>query len=452
MKRIMQYCMACIVLAGTLSSCSRQEEPQYAPDGDEVLFQGLVKNSNMISRSDFNEKDFVLINSSTDAHFGDIRICSSTSGASSEASSEASDVIAEYEPADAWQGRLEVKEKSEPLTWSKGTDAEYTFYACTYPSGPEGSDGGVTMDNDKSMQGWVTFGTQKKTDLEHFIVAKEGPLTYADNGSYVKLLFYRPVAKIQIESVTHFDAAGSQTPIKKCKIDFPNLYRTARFNAAKKNWTDVKDVWLQLGDVGYQAPQLDLSWEWDVSAAGAKASDYVLYVHPFSFGSDEADGGQPDPTQPGYFRITATIKDTENKDTEKVYFASLAGLKNITELKAGQFMKMQIAVQDGGGGGLGCRIVDWNTEDEQNVSHRRAGIYTQKDADNLLNILQTSPLDTDALDNYCRDGKNIYLYTSVDWSSVTGSLTIPDGYTLCKQGYSVTLGAEGKLEGNVQEE
>ena len=437
MKRIMQYCMACIVLAGTLSSCSRQEEPQYAPDGDEVLFQGLVKNSNMISRSDFNEKDFVLINSSTDAQFGDIRICSSTS----EASSEASDVIAEYEPADAWQGRLSAL--NTPLKWSKGTNAEYTFYACTYPSGPEGSDGGVTMDANYPMQGTVTFGTQKETDLESFIVAKEGPLKYAENGSYVKLLFYRPVAKIQIESVTHFDAAGSQTPIKKCKIDFPNLYLTACFNA-KKDWTDVKDVWLQPGDAGYQAPQLGLSWEWDISVEDA-ASDYVLYVHPFSFsfpfGSDDADGGQPDPTQPGYFRITATI-DGE----KKVYFASLAGLKNITELKAGQFMKMQIAVQDGGGGGLGCQIVDWNTKGEQTVSHRRAGIYTQKDADNLLKILQTSPLDTDALDNYCRDGKNIYLYTSVDWSSVKGPLKIPDGYTLCKQGYSVTLGEGGKLE------
>ena len=64
MKRIMQYCMACIVLAGTLSSCSRQEEPQYAPDGDEVLFQGLVKNSNMVSRSsDLKEKDLDFIES-----------------------------------------------------------------------------------------------------------------------------------------------------------------------------------------------------------------------------------------------------------------------------------------------------------------------------------------------------------------------------------------------------
>lgn len=444
MKRIMQYCMACIVLAGTLSSCSRQEEPQYAPDGNEVLFQGLVKNSNMISRSDFNEKDFVLINNSTDAHFGDIRICSSTS----EASSEADDVIAEYEPADGWQGRLSAEDPANPLTWSKGTDAKYTFYACTYPSVSEGSVvGGVTMDDVNSMQGTVIFGTQKDTHLESFIVAKEGPLKYAENGSYVKLLFYRPVAKIQIDSITHFDANGSQTPIKKCKIDFPNLYSTARFDAKKKVRTDDNpgDVWLQSGEDGCQYPK-DLSWNWDISAAGAKASDYVLYVHPFSFGSDEADGGQPDPTQPGYFRITATI-DGEGK----VYFASLAGLKDIRELKAGQFMKMQIAVQDGGGGGLGCQIVDWNTKGEQNVSHRRAGIYTQDDADNLLEILKTSPLDTGALNNYCRDGK-IYLYTSVDWSSVTGPLKIPDGYTLCKQGYSVTLGEGGQLVGVVQEE
>lgn len=437
MKRIMQYCMACIVLAGTLSSCSRQEEPQYAPDGDEVLFQGLVKNSNMVSRSsDFNEEDFVLINSSTDAHFGDIRICSSPFGAA--------DVIAEYKPADAWQGRLSAKDLSNPLTWNKGTTTNYTFYACTYPSGPEGSDGGVTMDDVNPMQGTVTFGIQKDTHLESFIVAKEGPLTYAENGSYVKLLFYRPVAKIQIDSITHFDANGSQTPIKQCKIDFPNLYRTARFDA-KKDWTDDNpgDVWLSTKGTG-------LSWNWDISGEDVNVSDYVLYVHPFSFGSDGADGGQPDPTQPGYFKITATIKDTENKDTEKVYFASLAGLKDITELKAGQFMKMQIAVQDGGGGGLGCQIVDWNTKGEQTVSHRRAGIYTQEDADNLLKILKASSLDEGALNNYCRDGK-IYLYTSVDWSKVTGSLTIPKGYTLCKQGYSVTLGEGGQLKGDVQE-
>lgn len=433
MKRIMQYCMACIVLAGTLSSCSRQEEPQYAPDGDEVLFQGLVKNSNMVSRSsDFNEKDFVLINSSTDAHFGDIRICSNASG---------TDEIAEYEPADAWQGRLSAL--NTPLKWSKGTDVEYTFYACTYPSGPEGSGGGVTMDANNSMQGTVTFGTQKDTHLESFIVAKEGPLTYAENGSYVKLLFYRPVAKIQIESVTHFDAAGSQTPIKQCKIDFPNLYHTARFDAKKVRTDDNPgDVWLFTNGTG-------LSWNWDISGED-ESSDSVLYVHPFSFsfpfGSDEADGGQPDPTQPGYFRITATIDGAA-----KVYFASLAGLKDIRELKAGQFMKMQIAVQDGGGGGLGCQIVDWNTKGEQTVSHRRAGIYTQGDADNLLEILQASSLDEGALNNYCRDGKNIYLYTSVDWSKVTGPLTIPEGYTLCKQGYSVTLGEGGQLVGDVQE-
>ena len=117
----------------------------------------------MVSRSsDFNEEDFVLINSSTDAQFGDIRICSSTS----EASSEASDEIAEYEPADGWQGRLSAEDPANPLTWSEGTDTDYTFYACTYPSFSGTSAGGVTMDNDNSMQGWVTFGTQKETDLE----------------------------------------------------------------------------------------------------------------------------------------------------------------------------------------------------------------------------------------------------------------------------------------------
>ena len=70
-------------------------------------------------------------------------------------------------------------------------------------------------------------------------------------------------------------------------------------------------------------------------------------------------------------------------------------------------------------------------------------------AASLLQILSSDPVDLDALDRFCTGGNVIHLYTEVDWSSVTGTLTIPDGYTLDAQGYAVILGNGGSLAGDV---
>ena len=110
---------------------------------------------------------------------------------------------------------------------------------------------------------------------------------------------------------------------------------------------------------------------------------------------------------------------------------------------------MQLSVQDGAAGGIGCQIVDWNTETETDVIHRRPGVYSAEDAASLLQILSSDPVDLDALDRFCTGGNVIHLYTEVDWSSVTGTLTIPDGYTLDAQGYAVILGSGGSLAGDV---
>ncbi|HIW65987.1 MAG TPA: fimbrillin family protein [Candidatus Alistipes intestinipullorum] len=435
MKRITRYGMICALLAGVLASCDGPNDMSRATDNGRVQFQGLVKNS-QLTRSDFNEKDFVLINSSSDAMFGEIGICRSVASTA--------DTYAIYQSADGMEGRLSAI--SSPLIWNSN-NSEHIFYAWTFPSVADASvTGGVEMDNDASTQGKVTFGIQKDTHLEQFIVAKEGPLTYEENGLYVKLLFYRPVAKIQLESLTHISANGSQTPVEKCRIEFPNLYRAARFDAKKERPESENqgNVWLQPGDTGYEEPQKGVVWNWDISDHNALLGDYVLYVHPFAFGTDEADGSQPDETQPGYFTITANIDGTE-----KVYFASLAGMIDIKELQAGQYMKLQVSIQDGGFGGVGCQIIDWNTEPEQSSAHHQPGIYSQEDAEALLQILQSEPLDTEALGRYCRNGNTIHLYTSIDWSSLNGPLTIPDGYTLNGQGYSIILGDGGSLNGSI---
>lgn len=427
---------AAVLAAVSAVSCSR-DGASSVPDGDsDVVFGGAVRKTGPATKAgDFNEDDFIMINSSSSAVFGDISICSHVDGSE--------DVISVYEAADGVEGRLAVKSGSQPLIWN-GLDAGHTFYAWTFPSGESG---GVDMSDTDLTQGTVTFGTGRDTGLEQFIVAEEGPVSYQDNGSYVRLLFYRPVAKIRLESLTHIDANGSRTQIEQCSILFPNLPRTSVFDAMKErvDGGNYGDVWLVSGDTGYVEPENGLLWKWDVTS-GNSVADSELFLHPFEFGTDPgaADGDQPDETQPGYFIVTAEIDGVE-----KTYFASLAGMIDVTELQAGQFMRMQLSVQDGAAGGIGCQIVDWNTETETDVIHRRPGVYSAEDAASLLQILSSDPVDLDALDRFCTGGNVIHLYTEVDWSSVTGTLTIPDGYTLDAQGYAVILGSGGSLAGDV---
>lgn len=430
----MYLCGAGIFAAMSFLSCGRNAEPDF-PAGEEISFAGAVNAGALRAGSGFDEDDFVMINSSSDAEFGDIAVCKSVDGVM--------DAVSVYSAADGVEGRLEYSSGDGQLVWS-GHDAGHTFHAWTFPSG---DGGGVTMSADNRTAGKAVFGIQKDTGLEQFIVAVEGPVTYADNGNYVRLLFYRPVAKIQLTGLSHIDAMGSITQVEQCTVTFPNLYSSAVFDARRERSMDgdEADVWLREGETGYEAPEKGLVWHWD-ARDGTDPRDYMLYVCPFEFGQDDgvAEGDQPDELQPGYFTVTAEIGGVT-----KTYFASLAGLADVDRLDAGQFMKMQLSVQDGAYGGVGCTIVDWNTGQEDNVIHRRPGIYSQEDAMALLDILRTEPVDEDALAEYCDDSRTIRLYSHVDWSSLVGELVVPDGYCIDAQGYRIILSAGGTLSGNV---
>lgn len=426
------HILLCIVSASLALSCS--EDAGTSIPGDGLLsFTGQV--SKAPASGDIDEDDFGLINSSSDAMFGDITVCKSVEGFPDE--------ISVYRQADGIEGRLEAIPESAPLAWS-GYDTGHTFYAWTTP---QGETGGVDMAEDDPVVGTAVFGTQKETGLEQFIVSEEGPVTYQDNGVYVRLLFYRPVARIQLTGLTHIDATGSVTQVEQCTITFPNLYSSAVFDACRERSGDGNqgDVWLREGEDGYAAPQKGLVWHWD-ARDGTDPYDYMLYVHPFVFGQDDgvAGGDQPDELQPGYFIVTAEIGGQT-----KTYFASLSGLSEPDRLEAGQFMKMQLSVQDGAYGGVGCMIVDWNTEPEGNISHSRPGIYDRQDAEELLALLQEEPVDEAGLARYCDDEGVIRLYCHIDWSGLTGEVAVPEGYVLDAQGYRIILSDAGSVTGNV---
>ena len=121
-------------------------------------------------------------------------------------------------------------------------------------------------------------------------------------------------------------------------------------------------------------------------------------------------------------------------------------------------MKLILTIIDGGGVGLGYRIDNWSTSDEEDLpQYRIPGVYNEEDAGRLLEALQKAA-DTSTYPNYNfpegvadlvvkTSGDNvtpptydINLFTHIDWSSIqSGTINIPDNCTLKGNGYNITL-------------
>lgn len=327
-----------------------------------------------------------------------------------------------YKVAGGKQGRLETT-SGEELKW-ESVDAVHEFYAWTAPNIKEENQvtGGVNMNTNDSYTGTVTFGTQEKTGLETFIVAHEGPISYKEWGQYVSLHFYHPVAKISVNSITHIAADGSTNPINSCTITFPNLASSATFTATNY---EVKEE--KYPPVLEATETKGITWEWRQDGG----NDCALYVFPFKFSSENPSEEYYE--QPSFFIITT------NSGT---YRGSLTMVNDPTELRAGDHLTMNLTVRDGEVSGMYSYITDWNTEEKGTVpQHRVPGIYTQADAQALLNALRNGTeipaylIDIDESNNT----KTIRFFTHVDWNGATEDITIPEDYVLDGQGYNLTL-------------
>lgn len=425
MKRIL-YCLCMgMMLAGVFSACSNDEDGAFSQADGQVMFQGMVEQGQTASRAD----EFELIGTS-DARFGDIHICMGVDG---EFESSV------YTYAEGVLGRLAVQSGYNALNWH-GETQEHDFYAWTRPAG-------INMSASSQLQteGTVTFGREEETGLEDFIVARNEGITYETNSSYVELTFYRPVAKIQLDSLVHISADGTRTPLSSCTITFPNLYLTATFDAKRILSADEepRDVW----KTDEQQTQWQTGLEWRNDAVPNSEGNYedVLYVYPFDF---ESVGTLGEEEQPGYFILTATV-GSGSSSTEKTYRASLAGITSLTGLKAGEVLHLALQVADGAVAGFGSYIRGWNSEERENASHSRPGIYTQADAEALLQYLQDG--DSSDLPVYFYEEENgvkvICLYTHLDWSTLTQELALPSDVRLEGQGYYIRFGTGGSLSG-----
>ena len=415
---------ATLLMLAAMGACTDEEQGNtpLAPAEENITFLGSVKETKEIStRSD----NYIIINGQNDG-YGEMDFYIY------QKIGEEDPTIRIYQPSGGEQGRLETKEEQEPLKW-ESTTARHLFYAWTQPNVDTDGEvtGGVKMDAQTGgtypTTGTVIFGTEAETKLEHFIVTKQGPLTYDENNQYVGLHFYHPVGKIVIDNIRHFRADGSSEPVTKCTLTFPNLHTSAKFIVTDAATPPYSDIYTEATETG-------IEWNW------REDGQTNLYVKPFTFAGEEE---APYYEQPGYFIVNAEVT-ISGTSTTRSYTGTLVGSSpTITELKGNEELHISMQVADGNVTGINSYIVDWDDADEITVPQPRVtGIYTQADAEALLEGLQSDPvkippylIDIDEGNNT----KTIRFFTHVDWSEATDDITIPDGYVLDGQGYKLTL-------------
>lgn len=429
----------------------------------EVHFYGAIKKQSNIqatSRTTPNPDNYITLNETTE-DFGTFYIWQDIiSQKEEEGTTEELHYFQQYEEAPGEQGNLAVvgaDNEEGRLNWHNQT-SKHTFYSWTQPNVKNSEQkitGGVDMgsslpknfgkqENESSITGTVTYGTNGETNLEKFIVTKKGPISYDEWGQDVALYFERPIAKITLLGVTYIDANGAENAdIKTCTLLFPNMYKTASFNPFI--WEAETQNVLSTDNQGK-----GIKWEW-YKTVTTEHDAKSLYVHPFQFGNDENSTLPDDNTNihkdPGFFIIQMTLDGESTKN----YTGTLNSL-NLTptsatakkQLNAGEHMQLYLTVTDGGSVGIGYQIINWNTEEEQTLpQYRIPGVYNEEDAKRLLEALTNNTFPKGVEDLLV--GNDINLFTHVNWSGQT--ITIPTGYTLNGNGYNVTLGENGSITG-----
>lgn len=459
MKKNLLYILmlACVAI---FTACSENDlvDQDYDSAYDKVHFYGAVKKQSSIqvtSRATPDPDLYITLNETTE-DFGIFYIWQNVVD-----NNETEQIFQQYVETNGTQGNLEINGSGTPLNWHNKT-SEHTFYAWTQPC-VEGK-GGVqisakfptfgTQTGNIEEIGTVKYGTNEDTELEKFIVAQKGPISYNEWGQDVALYFERPIAKITLKGVTYITASGDEHPnIETCTILFPNMFNTAVFKPL--NWTNGVQNVLQTVD---EAVNKGITWMWYIEKEYTDESNkhdaHSLYVHPFKFGNENEEVSAGNNVNihddPGFF-----IVKLEVEDQVKSYTGTLNSLSTIRELKAGEHMQLYLTVTDGGGVGVGYEIVDWTDKPSQTLpQYRIPGVYNEEDAERLLEALKNVsdfPKGVEDLVVKTSDNKyDINLFTHIDWSSVENEIEIPDNCTLKGNGFNVTLKENVKITGKVE--
>lgn len=368
-----------------------------------------------------------------------------------------------YEVQNSVSGKLSVV-GGKSLYW-KDSKTEYIFRAISVPADFIDENGttipsGVKFhesDDYSEELGEVTFGDYK-TGLEYFVGVAVAPVKMPSDQS-LAVMFQRQVSKVAVWSVTHEKADGTiNKNVDECTIIFPNLPTTATFTMtefhAQSKYYEEGNVLKKGDDYVTLRPgkEKGVKMNWKKVASGDRDILQACYLPPFKIW----DGPDNSPeNQSGFFVVEYDGKN---------YTGNIYGNDEHTAIWQGRFIRLNLTLKDGpvAGGGEGSAIAGWNTEEEDSIPHHRyAGIYSQEEADQLLDELKTgNPDNIPSIffqEEYLPDEegkpvkvKVIRLLTNIDWSSVTDEVRIPDGFALMGCGFNVLLGDNGSIKGSLK--
>lgn len=323
-----------------------------------------------------------------------------------------------------------------------------------------------------TAEGEVKFGDYT-TGLEYFVGTRKentsmptGQLPDGTDDRTLHLLYERQVCKVVFDKIIHISDGGVSSELQErqeCDIIFPNLPAKATFtmdefydagNKSNKPFVTFHD--------DFSEGPAQMTWINRYPNDQSQRNFYhAFYLPPFRF-MDLAEGttsGNPE-NRLGFFII---------EYEGKTYTGNITGGEidgdphpQLNRLRPSQYCNLTISLVDGPeeGGGNGSIIVDWNTAGPEETDHHRVpGIYSQEDADELLEALKSGDGNNipvtfyreETIDGVSGKVKVIRLFmNNIDWSEVITQLNIPDGFVLMGQGYNIKMGEGGSIEADQQ--
>lgn len=364
-----------------------------------------------------------------------------------------------YEIKSGDAGKLSPTDDNFRLIW-EDWEKEYFFRGISTPQGENSANPGVTFshNDDGTQTGRVRFGDYK-TGLEYFVGVTVGPKSLVTHNQTVMMNFRRQVCKLVFCQFQHLSQIGEEVGFPtECTIIFPNLPETASFNMeqfrAQRYAYDPNKHLVNGNDYvtfNYGEDDLGVSMEWSSNndfKPKDEATHYLrsFYLPPFKFGG--GDGNIPE-NQLGFFIV---------KTNGKTYTGNLFGNGQRPSIYAGEYLLIEnVVLKDGPtvGGGDGSAIAQWQiAPPTEHPHHRLPGIYSQEDADKLLDALLNDkeiPVMFYQEDKTTDGKKIIRLFINIDWSTAT-EVHIPDDSVLMGQGFNIKLGDGGKITGPMEGE
>lgn len=435
-----------LLLAGVLGGCSQDETDWDEATGKEVRFDEttvLMSAGRAVTRAiDKNDKingiyagteasdTTVYFTAESVFNWGTIEMHMTVDGTSKG--------IVDYQIQSGIAGQLKSKTDGQSLKWQNSSSA-HTFHAWTIPETnletnddesavnpneyPEKARNPKAIEmNDDGKKGIVNFGPRADINnniLEYFVGTKTGPVTHKENGLSVNMVFHHLVTKVYINHLYHLRSDGTTETLTSddfLSIHFPDMPQQGIFDSGID------------GDV-FPSVTAKTNGEKGVTSRYY----HLFYLPPFKF----EDWGR--------FEVAVEERSDNTSDdyeyVTRTYYGDLkeiAAGTDLTELKAGEAMTLDLVLADGKVTGMSVYIRNWNDVSDETVSQQvKKGIYTFDDFD--------SARSTEKVDNYWNGEKDqdgnkiilIYNNITVPDSRINEGYKIPEGYVLVGMGHNI---------------